>query len=70
MLSAGAAALPPDLPRRAMDLGERIARRRRAARGAVWLLLFALITGLLLWAAVAEPWSRPPRETTPPVEGL
>lgn len=70
MLSAGPAALPPDLARRAMELGTRIARRRRTARAAVWLLLFALITGLLLWAAVAEPWSGPPRETSPPVEGI
>ncbi|MGV9317043.1 hypothetical protein ACWDR0_33445 [Streptomyces sp. NPDC003691] len=70
MLAAAPAVLPPDLARAAMELGKRVARRRRTARAVLWLLVFALITGLVLWTAVAEPWSSPPRETTPPVEGI
>ncbi|MFB8772494.1 hypothetical protein [Streptomyces broussonetiae] len=53
--------LYPDAVRR----GTRILRRRRTTRRLLWLLLCAALLAFTVWALVAEPWTRPPSETTP-----
>ncbi|MEU5160599.1 hypothetical protein AB0G74_13455 [Streptomyces sp. NPDC020875] len=69
MLGGAPVALPPELTGRAVELGERIARRRRTVRFAGWMLLFALAAAFSVWAAAVEPWQAPPEEPTTLVEG-
>ncbi|MCP9206083.1 hypothetical protein [Streptomyces cucumeris] len=61
--------LPPDLADRAAGRGQRILRRRRAVRAVGWVLLFAAVVAFGVWAAIVEPWTLPPTDTTPPLEG-
>jgi hypothetical protein len=61
--------VPADLAARAAEHGTRLLRRHRVLRRAWWLLLVAAVIAFAVWAAVAEPWVAPPRETTPPLEG-
>lgn len=61
--------VPWDLAERAAARGRRALRRRRAARLTVWAVLLAALFAFTTWAAVTEPWSVPPRSTTPPLEG-
>ncbi|MDX3851755.1 hypothetical protein [Streptomyces sp. AK02-01A] len=69
MLEAPRPAVPADLARRATARGTRLLHRRRVARRLWWFLLFAAVTAFAVWASVAQPWSAPPAETTPPLEG-
>ncbi|MFE0422005.1 hypothetical protein [Streptomyces sp. NPDC058953] len=69
MLSGVPSSLPPGLTGRAVELGERIARRRRAVRFAGWMVLFALTAAFTVWAATAEPWTAPPEEPVILIEG-
>jgi ferric-dicitrate binding protein FerR (iron transport regulator) len=62
-------AVPPDLTGRAVQLGHRLRRRRRAVRTAVWALLLAAAMLFAVWAATGHPWTAPPSTTTPPLEG-
>ncbi|GAA1006957.1 hypothetical protein STXM2123_4025 [Streptomyces sp. F-3] len=62
---------PPQVPAElygdAVRRGERMLRRRTAARRAMWLVLCAVAVVLAVWAATARPWVEPPSHTTPPV---
>jgi ferric-dicitrate binding protein FerR (iron transport regulator) len=44
-------------------------RRRRLARGLLWLLLCAAAVAFTVWAVEAQPWVEPPSQTTPPITG-
>ncbi|WP_431042532.1 hypothetical protein ACQUSR_11800 [Streptomyces sp. P1-3] len=61
--------VPPGLAALAARQGHRMLRRRRVLRTAGWWLLFAAAVAFSVWAALAEPWTTPPIDTTPPVEG-
>ncbi|WP_351233971.1 hypothetical protein [Streptomyces sp. NPDC002133] len=69
MLDVPPAPVPADLVARATDRGLRLLRRRRALHRAGWLLLLAAAVAFAVWAAVVEPWTVPPAETTPEIEG-
>ncbi|MEU9604726.1 hypothetical protein [Streptomyces sp. NPDC048057] len=70
MLDAHHPPLPHDVAVRAVERGDRMQRRRRAARAVAWVLVLALIAVLTVWAATVSPWEAGPRATTPPVEGV
>lgn len=61
--------VPVDLTARASALGTRILNRRRTARLLLWLLVAVAVVAFTVWASVAEPWTVPPSDTTPPLEG-
>ncbi|WP_155053831.1 hypothetical protein [Streptomyces blattellae] len=61
--------VPPDLHADVVRRGDRLVRRRTAARRMLWLLLFAASVAFLVWALTARPWVEPPSETTPPLTG-
>ncbi|MCF6522058.1 hypothetical protein [Streptomyces sp. JJ36] len=67
MLDGSHAPLPADLALRARSRGDRLLRRRHALRSLLWTLAFLAALALASWAAVAEPWSVPSRDSTPPV---
>ncbi|MET7933790.1 hypothetical protein [Streptomyces sp. NPDC005322] len=69
MLEGPHPALPPDLAGRAADRGQRLLRRRQAARAVGWMLLLAAAVAFSVWAAAVHPWTAPPADTTPPLEG-
>ncbi|GAA0912917.1 hypothetical protein [Streptomyces thermoalcalitolerans] len=58
--------VPVELYDDAVRRGERMLRRRTAARRAMWLVLFAATVALTVWALTARPWAEPP-PMTPPV---
>ena len=61
--------VPAGLGPLAAEQGVRLLRRRRALRR-VWLvLLLVAVIAFTAWATVAEPWTAPPSDTTPPLEG-
>ncbi|WP_432058808.1 hypothetical protein [Streptomyces sp. bgisy022] len=61
--------VPPDLHADAVRHGQRLLRRRNAARRLMWLLLCAATVAFLVWTLTARPWVEPPSETTPPLTG-
>jgi hypothetical protein len=61
--------VPPDLHAEVVRRGTRMLRRRRAARRALWFLLFAASAAFVVWAVMARPWVEPPSRTTPPLTG-
>ncbi|MFE7774049.1 hypothetical protein ACFU5O_09125 [Streptomyces sp. NPDC057445] len=69
MLDVPPAPVPADLLVRATGLGTRLLRRRRTLRRAGWFVLVAVAIAFAVWAAVVEPWTVPPAETTPEIEG-
>ncbi|WP_073946193.1 hypothetical protein [Streptomyces kebangsaanensis] len=64
---------PPQVPVELYDdvvrRGERVLRRRTAARRVMWLVLFAAAVAFTVWALTVRPWVEPPSQTTPPVSG-
>ncbi|MEV7865561.1 hypothetical protein AB0P17_05540 [Streptomyces sp. NPDC088124] len=62
-------AVPAGLVARAARRGERMLRRRRAARRVVWAVLLAAVIVFTVWAWDVHPWAPPPARTTPPLEG-
>lgn len=69
MLDGPYPAVPPGLPGRAAERGRRMLRRHRVVRAAGWVLLIAAVIAFAVWAAIVQPWTTPPTDTTPPVEG-
>ncbi|MFC9605036.1 hypothetical protein ACFTTN_16435 [Streptomyces niveus] len=61
--------VPADLTARATALGTRVLNRRRTWRLLFWLLVTLAAVAFTVWASVVEPWSVPPSEKTPPLEG-
>ncbi|BBC33356.1 hypothetical protein SGFS_046500 [Streptomyces graminofaciens] len=61
--------VPPELYPEAVRRGNRMLRRRTAARRLLWLVLLAAVIAFVVWASTARPWVEPPSETTPPVTG-
>lgn len=61
--------VPVDLTARATARGTRVLNRRRTVRLLLWLLVAVAVVAFAVWASVAEPWTVPPTETTPPLEG-
>ncbi|NEC29415.1 hypothetical protein G3I20_23240 [Streptomyces sp. SID8111] len=61
--------VPPELHADAVRRGQRLLRRRNAARRVLWVLLCAASVAFLVWALTARPWVEPPSETTPPLTG-
>ncbi|MFR9800131.1 hypothetical protein ACL02U_30190 [Streptomyces sp. MS06] len=59
--------VPVDLCADAVRRGNRMLRRRTAARRLLWLLLCAAVVAFTVWALTVRPWVEPPSETTPPV---
>ncbi|MEU0375279.1 hypothetical protein ABZ070_35060 [Streptomyces sp. NPDC006283] len=62
-------AVPAGLGRLAAEQGARLLRRRRALHRMLLVLLVAAVIAFTAWATVAEPWTVPPSDTTPPLEG-
>ncbi|MCQ6556781.1 hypothetical protein NPS70_26870 [Streptomyces sp. C10-9-1] len=62
--------VPGGLGAQAAARGDRLLRRHRALRRALWLLLSAALLALAVWALATEPWLLPPSDTVPPVEGV
>ncbi|HWM40392.1 MAG TPA: hypothetical protein VNS49_25140 [Streptomyces sp.] len=58
--------VPPDLARRAVLLGLRMAQRRRTVQLLLWAFFVATV-GFAVWVALAEPWTGEPQQTTPPL---
>ncbi|CAL9298008.1 hypothetical protein [Streptomyces sp. SudanB182_2057] len=69
VMERGGAPVPPELYAEAVLRGDRLLRRRRLARRALWLLVCAAVLAFTVWAAHARPWAEPPPRTTPPVTG-
>ncbi|WP_086860876.1 hypothetical protein [Streptomyces milbemycinicus] len=69
MLNGPHPAVPPDLADRAAGRGRRMLRRHRAVRAVGWVLLIAAIIAFTVWAVIVQPWTTPPTDTTPPLEG-
>ena len=63
----GVRPLPPDLGDRALALGLRLARRRRALVRTLSLALLLALLALGTWALLQDPWHSSPPETTPTV---
>ncbi|MFG2634253.1 hypothetical protein ACGFX8_09935 [Streptomyces sp. NPDC048362] len=61
--------VPPDVHTDAVRRGERLLRRRRLGRRALWLLACAAAVAFTVWAARVHPWVEPPSQTTPPITG-
>lgn len=69
MMDTAHPVVPADLGPRAAAQGARLLRRHRILRRTWLLLLVAAVIACVVWAAVTEPWTLPPSETTPPLEG-
>ncbi|MFD4766757.1 hypothetical protein [Streptomyces niveus] len=61
--------VPVDLTARASDHGARLLNRRRTWRLLLWLLVTVAVVAFTVWASAAEPWTVPPSDMTPPLEG-
>ncbi|MFB8438440.1 hypothetical protein ACFC7A_05260 [Streptomyces niveus] len=61
--------VPVDLTARASAHGARVLNRRRTWRLLLWLLVTVAVAAFTVWASAAEPWTVPPSDTTPPLEG-
>ncbi|PZH14853.1 hypothetical protein C1I97_09590 [Streptomyces sp. NTH33] len=61
--------VPAELYDDVVRRGQRVLRRRTAARRAMWLVLCAAAVAFAVWALTARPWVEPPSQTTPPVSG-
>ncbi|MFE3121525.1 hypothetical protein [Streptomyces niveus] len=61
--------VPVDLTARASAHGARLLNRRRTWRLLLWLLVTVAVVAFTVWASAAEPWTVPPSDTTPPLEG-
>ncbi|MCI3222921.1 hypothetical protein [Streptomyces sp. NP-1717] len=61
--------VPADLTARATTLGTRILNRRRTWRLLFWTLVTVAVIAFAVWASAVEPWSVPPSDKTPPLEG-
>ncbi|MDI3408048.1 hypothetical protein [Streptomyces cavernicola] len=61
--------VPPELCPEAVRRGARRARRRARGRWVLWLLLGAAFVGFMVWATLNHPWTQPPANRTPPLEG-
>ncbi|MFJ4917067.1 MULTISPECIES: hypothetical protein [unclassified Streptomyces] len=59
--------VPADLAERAVELGGRVLRRRRALRLLGLLVLIAAVAVFAVWAVTVQPWQAPPAPTTPPL---
>jgi ferric-dicitrate binding protein FerR (iron transport regulator) len=62
--------LPPELCGDAVRRGQRVLRRRRVVRRALWCLLAVAVIAFVVWAATAQPWLPPPATKSPPMTGL
>ncbi|RFU83150.1 hypothetical protein DY218_29300 [Streptomyces triticagri] len=69
LLAGPLPSVPPGLVTEATARGERLLRRQRAVRRVLWLLFCVAVVAFTVWAAVEQPWIRPPAETTPPLQG-
>ncbi|MFI6349446.1 hypothetical protein [Streptomyces sp. NPDC050560] len=68
--AGGPAAVPPGLGDAAARRGERLLRRRRAARRVLFALLCLAAVAFAVWALWARPWEGPPpSDVTPPLTG-
>ncbi|MEV8404134.1 hypothetical protein [Streptomyces niveus] len=61
--------VPVDLTARASAHGARLLNRRRTWRLLLWLLVTVAVVAFTVWASAAEPWTVPPSDLTPPLEG-
>ncbi|NSC23594.1 hypothetical protein FM076_21550 [Streptomyces albus subsp. chlorinus] len=61
--------VPADLAARALADGERLLRRRRALRTALWAGLVVGLAALVAWSLALHPWAAPPPTTTSPAVG-
>ncbi|MEV8347310.1 hypothetical protein [Streptomyces niveus] len=61
--------VPVDLTARASAHGARLLNRRRTWRLLLWLLVTVAVVAFTVWASAAEPWTVPPSDMTPPLEG-
>jgi hypothetical protein len=61
--------VPAELVVRALARGARLLRFRRTARRLCWALVAAAAAVFLVWLVLTDPWSPPPAETTPPLQG-
>ncbi|MFG2170347.1 hypothetical protein ACGFMO_03005 [Streptomyces niveus] len=61
--------VPADLTARASAHGARLLNRRRTWRLLLWLLVTVAVVAFTVWASAAEPWTVPPSDMTPPLEG-
>ncbi|EST28864.1 hypothetical protein [Streptomyces niveus] len=61
--------VPVDLTARASAHGARVLNRRRTWRLLLWLLVTVAVVAFTVWASAAEPWTVPPSDMTPPLEG-
>ncbi|MBK3523464.1 MULTISPECIES: hypothetical protein [Streptomyces] len=69
VMERAVAPVPPELYADAVLRGDRLLRRRRLARRALWLLACAAVLAFTVWAAEARPWAESPSRTSPPVTG-
>ncbi|MGW1601467.1 hypothetical protein [Streptomyces eurythermus] len=69
VMERAVAPVPPELYADAVLRGDRLLRRRRLARRALWLLACAAVLAFTVWAVDARPWAEPPSRTAPPVTG-
>ncbi|MFC8080389.1 hypothetical protein ACFUN8_33225 [Streptomyces sp. NPDC057307] len=61
--------VPVDLPARAAARGVRALNRRRTVRLLFWSFVVVVVIVFAVWASVVEPWTVPPSQKTPPLEG-
>ncbi|MFE3586211.1 hypothetical protein ACFXOY_01675 [Streptomyces niveus] len=61
--------VPVDLTALASAHGARLLNRRRTWRLLLWLLVTVAVVAFTVWASAAEPWTVPPSDMTPPLEG-
>ncbi|MGR4883194.1 hypothetical protein ACIPUC_27820 [Streptomyces sp. LARHCF249] len=61
--------VPAGLAAGAAARGDRLLRRRRVLRRFGWALLFAAAAAFTVWAALTQPWTTPPADISPPLEG-
>jgi ferric-dicitrate binding protein FerR (iron transport regulator) len=69
MLDLPRPSVPAGLAQRAIVLGARMQRRRRASRTLLWTVLLTALAVFLLWVWITDPWSPPPSMVTPPLQG-
>ncbi|MFE9258950.1 hypothetical protein [Streptomyces sp. NPDC006879] len=62
-------AVPADLATTAATQGRRLLRRRRTLHRLGWLLLLAAVSAFTVWALLTRPWTVPPSDVAPPLEG-
>lgn len=67
IMQASPPRVPPELYADVVRRGERMLRRRVAARRLLWLLLCAAAVAFAVWALTARPWEPPPSRTPPPL---